>query len=232
MLCSFLLSLALAQAPAGQADQAGSVSIAASSTATSSTAPPLIRTTYGERLKVRGLPNGGRISESLYRGAQPRAEGMKQLRTLGITTIVDLRGEDVQTSQWERQQAEALGIHFVMIPVSGWAAPSNQQVVQFLSLFRNNPKEKVFIHCRLGEDRTGVFVAAYRMAFDRWSAEQAINEMYFFGFNGLWHSSMKSFVRSFPTQLQTESIFADYRSQGEQTVTKCDKSVGAAECAN
>jgi tyrosine-protein phosphatase SIW14 len=232
MLCSFLLSLALAQAPAGQADQARSVSIAASTTATSSTAPPLIRTTYGERLKVRGLPNGGRISESLYRGAQPRPEGMQQLRNLGITTIVDLRGEDAQTSRWEQQRAEALGIHFVMIPVSGWAAPSNQQVVQFLSLFRNNPKEKVFIHCRLGEDRTGVFVAAYRMAFDRWSAQQAINEMYFFGFNGLWHSSMKSFVRSFPTQLQTESIFADYRSQSEQTVTKCDKSAGVAECAN
>jgi tyrosine-protein phosphatase SIW14 len=237
MLCSFLLSLALAQAPAGQADQVRSVSIAApttatSSTATSSTAPPLIRTTYAEKLKVRGLPNGGRISESLYRGAQPSTEGMEQLRSLGITTIVDLRGEDSQKSEWERQQAETLGIHFVKIPVSGWAAPSNQQVLQFLALFRNNPKEKVFIHCRFGEDRTGVFVAAYRMAFDRWSAEQAINEMYFFGFNGLWHSSMKSFVRSFPTQLKTESIFADYRSQGEQTVTKCDQSAGAAECAN
>jgi tyrosine-protein phosphatase SIW14 len=183
-------------------------------------------------LKVRGLPNGGRISESLYRGAQPRPEGMEQLRSLGITTIVDLRGEDSEKSEWERQQAEALGIHFVKIPVSGWAAPSNQQVVQFLSLFRNNPKEKVFIHCRLGEDRTGVFVAAYRMAFDRWSAQQAINEMYFFGFNGLWHSSMKSFVRSFPTQFKTESIFADYRSQGEQTVTKCDRPAGAAECTN
>jgi tyrosine-protein phosphatase SIW14 len=227
MLCSLLLSLALAQAPAGQADQAQSTSSTASTTA-----PSLVRTTYGEKLKVRGLPNGGRISASLYRGAQPRPEGMEQLRSLGITTIVDLRGEDFQKSEWERQQAEALGIHFVKIPVSGWAAPSDQQVVQFLSLFRDNPKEKVFIHCRLGEDRTGVFVAAYRMAFDGWSAQQAINEMYFFGFNGFWHSSMKSFVRSFPTQLKTESIFADYRSQGGQAVTKCDKSAGAAECAN
>ena len=183
-------------------------------------------------MKVPGLPNGGRISESLYRGAQPLPEGMEQLRRLGITTIVDLRGEDSQKSEWERQQAEAMGIHFVNIPVSGWSAPNNQQVVQFLSLFRNNAKEKVFIHCRLGEDRTGVFVAAYRMAFDRWSAEQAINEMYFFGFNGFWHSSMKSFVRSFPTQLKTESIFVDYRSQDQQNLAKCDKSVGAAECAN
>jgi tyrosine-protein phosphatase SIW14 len=232
MLCSLFLSLALAQTPAAQADQAQSASSAASTTAISTTIPSLVRTTYGEKLKVRGLPNGGRISASLYRGAQPRPEGMEQLRSLGITTIVDLRGEDSQKSEWERQQAEALGIRFVKIPVSGWAAPSDQQVVQFLSLFRGNPKEKVYIHCRFGEDRTGVFVAAYRMAFDGWTPQQAINEMYFFGFNGLLHSSMKSFVRSFPMQLKTEPIFTDYRSQGEPAVSKCDKSVGVAGCAN
>jgi tyrosine-protein phosphatase SIW14 len=222
MLYSLLLALVLTDVPAGQAEQA----------APASTAPSITRTAYGERLKLRGLPNGGRINASLYRGAQPHAEGMEQLRSLGITTIVDLRGEDRGKSAWERQRAEALGIHFLSIPVSGWAAPSDAQVAQFLSLFRNNPKEKVFVHCRLGEDRTGVFVAAYRMAFDGWPAQQAINEMYYFGFNGLWHASMKSFIKAFPSQLKTESIFADYRQRGQEPVTKCDNSSGAAVCAN
>jgi len=157
---------------------------------------------------------------------------MEQLRTLGITTIVDLRGEDLAKSEWERQRAEALGIHFVKIPVSGWTPPSKEQVAQFLSLFRANPKEKVYVHCRLGEDRTGVFVAAYRMAFDGWTASQAMNEMYFFGFNGLWHSSMKSFVRTFESQLKTNSIFVDYRRHPDESVTKCDNSPSAAVCAN
>ncbi len=219
MLFSLLLALVLTETPAAQAAQQPS-------------APAQVtRTGYGERLKLPGLPNGGRISGSLYRGAQPHSEGMRQLQSLGITTIVDLRGEDAQKSEWERQQAEALGIHFVKIPVSGWAPPSNEQLVQFLSLFRANPKEKVFVHCRLGEDRTGVFVAAYRMAFDGWSSEQAMNEMYFFGFNGLWHSSMKSFVRSFESQLKTESIFADYRVHQDEAVTKCDNSPSASVCA-
>lgn len=35
----------------------------------------------------------GRVHEYLYRGAQPKEEGIEQLKKLGIDTIVDLRGE-------------------------------------------------------------------------------------------------------------------------------------------
>src|SRR5260370_35765951 len=122
-------------------------------------APLVMRSAYGEKLRLPGLPNGGRVNDSLYRGAQPHTAGMQELKKLGITTIVDLRGENSAQRDSERQQAESLGIRFVSIPVSGWDPPSNEQVAQFLSLFRNNPKEKVFVHCRFGDDRTGVFVA-------------------------------------------------------------------------
>jgi tyrosine-protein phosphatase SIW14 len=174
---------------------------------------PIVRSAYGEKLKLSGLPNGGKISDSLFRGAQPRAEGLKELKNLGITTIVDLRGEDPDKISWERKEAESLGIRFVSIPVSGWSPPSNDQVAAFLALFRNNPKEKVFVHCRFGDDRTGVFVATYRMAYDGWPAQQAMNEMFFFGFNGLWHPSMKSFIRDFPARLETAPALAQYRSK-------------------
>jgi tyrosine-protein phosphatase SIW14 len=178
---------------------------------------PVVRSAYGEKLKLDGLPNGGRISDSLFRGAQPRAEGIKELKSLGITTIVDLRGEDPDKISWERQQAESVGIRFVSIPVSGWSPPSNDQVAQFLKIFRDNPKEKVFVHCRFGDDRTGVFVAAYRMAYNGWPAQQAMNEMYFFGFNGFWHPSMKSFIRDFPARLQTAPALAQYRPNPNET---------------
>jgi len=74
---------------------------------------------------------------------------MPELKKLGVTTIVDLRGEDPGTRDRERQQAEALGLRFVNIPVSGWEPPSNEQVAQFLSLFRGDRKEKIFVHCDL-----------------------------------------------------------------------------------
>jgi len=179
-------------------------------TATQASSTPVLRSAYGEKLKLNGLPNGGKINDSLLRGAQPRGDGVKELKNLGITTIVDLRGEDPDKLSWERQQAESLGIRFVSIPVSGWSPPSNDQIAQFLKIFRDNPREKVFVHCRFGDDRTGVFVATYRMAFDGWPAQQAMNEMYFFGFNGFWHPSMKSFIRDFPERLKTAPALATF----------------------
>jgi hypothetical protein len=94
----------------------------------SAVAPSATHSVYAERLKVAGLRNGGRVNERLYRGAQPRAEGLAQLKKLGITTIVDLRDEDPNKRDWERHQAESLGMRFVNIPVSGWAPPNNEQV--------------------------------------------------------------------------------------------------------
>ena len=168
----------------------------------------VVRSAYGERLKLPGLPNGGRINQALFRGAQPRSAGFEQLKKLGVTTIVDLRGEDPGTREWERRQAEALGMRFVSIPVSGWSPPNNEQVAEFLTLFHEAGKEKVFVHCRFGDDRTGVFVATYRMALEGWPAEQAMNEMYFFGFNGFWHPAMKTFIRDFPARLKTAPALA------------------------
>ena len=166
------------------------------------------RSAYGEKLRVMGIPNAGKITDQLYRGAQPRAGGIEHLKKFGITTIVDLRGEDSGMRDLEKKEAEALGIHFVSIPVSGWSPPSTDQVSQFLSLFGEDSRERVFVHCRLGEDRTGVFVATYRMAAQKWPAEQAIKEMYFFGFNGFWHRAMVSFVREFPALLSSSPTLA------------------------
>lgn len=190
-----------------------------------------MRSAYGNKLKLPGLPNGGHINDNLYRGAQPHPEGLQELKKLGVTTIVDLRGENPQLGESERRQAEKLGIRFVNIPVSGWAPPSNEQVAQFLSLFRNHPNERVFVHCRFGDDRTGVFVATYRMAYENWPAEQAMNEMYYFGFNGFWHPSMKAFIRDFPARLRTAPALVEYR-HSDPIVTKCNNPSGDRPCSN
>ncbi len=181
-------------------------------TAAPATASPASQPAFGQKLHLAGVHNAGKIKEFLYRGGQPKEQGVSELKKLGITTIVDLRGEDPEKTAWERNLAESLGMRFVHIPVSGWSPPTNEQIVQFLSLFRNNPEQKFFVHCRFGDDRTGVFVATYRMAFQNWSAEQAMKEMYFFGFNGFWHPAMKSFIRDFPSRLNSAPAFASLRT--------------------
>jgi tyrosine-protein phosphatase SIW14 len=179
-------------------------------------APSEMRSAYGEKLHIPAIPNSGKINDHLYRGAQPKAQGLPELKKLGITTVVDLRGENKERIEQERKQAESLGMRFVNIPVSGWAPPSDAQVVQFLSLFRDDPNQKIFVHCRFGDDRTGVFVATYRMAIEKWPTEQALHEMFFFGFNGFWHPSMVSFVRDFPARLNSAPALAPFRTTSPQ----------------
>jgi tyrosine-protein phosphatase SIW14 len=169
--------------------------------------PSVMSSAYGDKLKINGIPNPGKISDNLYRGAQPNERGLAELKKLGITTIIDLRAEDRPKSEWEKKEAGRLGIHFVQIPVAGFAAPTNEEVVQFLSLARD-PQQKIFVHCLLGEDRTGVFIATYRMSVQRWPVTQALHEMNRFGFNGFWHPAMKAFVRDFPARLSSAPAFA------------------------
>src|SRR5258708_15460459 len=44
-----------------------------------------------EKLKLADVPRAGKISEILFRGAQPSEQGVAELEKFGITTIVDLR---------------------------------------------------------------------------------------------------------------------------------------------
>jgi protein tyrosine/serine phosphatase len=179
-------------------------------------APPTFPSVHGQKLHLAGIPNAGKVTDVLYRGAQPKDVGLSELKMLGIRTIVDLRGEDREKVAWERKRAESLGMRFVHIPVNGWSPPTDEQVAQFLSLLHDNPGQKIFVHCRFGEDRTSVFIAAYRIAAEKWPAEQAIKEMYFFGFNGLWHPSMKSFVQDFPSRLGSAPALAALRAPPSQ----------------
>lgn len=169
------------------------------------------RAEHGEKLHTAGLPNFGKINDRLYRGAQPRENGLPELKKLGVTTVVDLRGDDPRGIAREKKNAESLGMHFVNIPVSGWSPPTDAQVAQFLGIFREHPDEKVFVHCRLGDDRTGVFVAAYRMAFDKFLSDEALHEMYFFGFNGFWHPSMRAFIYDFPNRLASDPSLQPFK---------------------
>jgi protein tyrosine/serine phosphatase len=69
------------------------------------------------------------------------------------------------------------------------------------------------VHCHYGEDRTGVFVASYRMAYEKLPADQALKEMYFFGYNGRWHPAMTAFIRDFPSRLNTAPTLVPFKTQ-------------------
>ena len=169
-----------------------------------SAAPASSPPAFAGKISLNGVPNAGKISDRLFRGAQPALSSLLQLKAMGITTIVDLRLESPQTRENERRLAESLGLRFVHIPVGGFSIPSSAQLAQFFALLRENPAQKIFVHCEFGDDRTGVFIASYRIAFQHWSAEHALAEMRAFGFHGHWHANMAAFVRELPARLQSD----------------------------
>jgi protein tyrosine phosphatase (PTP) superfamily phosphohydrolase (DUF442 family) len=167
---------------------------------------------FAKKIQAPGLSAVGKLNDFVFRGSQPNADGIKELKKLGITTIVDLRGERQGTVETERALAEAAGMRLVSIRASGWSPPTDEQLAQFFSLLRKRPPETLYVHCWLGDDRTGVFLAAYRIAFEHWTPEQALREMYFFHFKGFWHPSMKTYIRNFPRHFATSPAFARYRN--------------------
>jgi tyrosine-protein phosphatase SIW14 len=166
---------------------------------------------FAEKIHIDGVKDAGKLNDHLYRGTQPNKKGLQNLRQLGVTTIVDLRGELRHESDNEKREAKSLGMRFVLIPGNGWTPPTDKQIAEFFALLSEHPKRTVFIHCWLGGDRTGVFLAAYRIAFQHWSSEQALQEMHAFHFKSFWHPAMKRFVREFPEQLARSPILAPYR---------------------
>src|SRR5260370_2704698 len=99
-------------------------------------------------------------------------------------------------------------MRFIDIPVRGWSAPTNAQVAQFLKLFQDDPQQKVFVHCYYGEDRSGVMVAAYRIARQNWTADQALAEMASFVFHYHLYPGMQPYVRKFPSTFSSNSSFS------------------------
>ncbi|MFI5178224.1 MAG: tyrosine-protein phosphatase [Vicinamibacterales bacterium] len=159
-----------------------------------------------EKLVLDGVENFGRLSEHLYRGAQPRVDAYASLRAFGIDTIVRLSTGD-EFIAGERERVEALGMRFVSLPWRAADTPTPEQVAAFLTLFRERPAQTVFVHCREGADRTGVMIALYRIAIDHFTADRAVAEMKAFHYRYLFHPHLQEFVEAFPANSAlTESL--------------------------
>jgi tyrosine-protein phosphatase SIW14 len=165
---------------------------------------------------LRGVHNFGRVTDSLYRGAQPTSDGFKSLHAMGVGIVVDFR-EDRTEIGTEKREVESLGMKSVDIPWSANREPSSAQIVEFLDLVRANPDTKIFVHCRRGADRTGVMVAAYRIAVEHKSVADAVSEMHRYHYDWLFRSQLKRYIESLPGLLQNDPLFANYRPQPSST---------------
>jgi len=142
------------------------------------------RERWARPIQVQGVPNCHKVSDALYRGAQPDAEGMKGLKALGVRTIVNLR-----SFHDDEDESEGTGLALERIKCQAMS-PKDEQVVRFLQIVTDPQKQPVFVHCQHGSDRTGTMCAIYRIAVQGWSKADALSEMTKggFGFHAIWEN--------------------------------------------
>jgi protein tyrosine phosphatase (PTP) superfamily phosphohydrolase (DUF442 family) len=135
-------------------------------------------------MEMEGVPNLHKVSETLYRSAQPSALGMKTLKTMGIKTVINLR-----SFHSDRDEIGDTALARESISMKAWHA-EEEDAVKFLRIVMNPNRRPVLVHCQHGADRTGALCAVYRVAVQGWSKEEAIQEMVQggYGFHGIWEN--------------------------------------------
>ncbi len=127
-----------------------------------------------------GTTNFARVSPALWRGRQPTAEGFRSLEAAGVTTIINVRHDHDDSGLLTETK-----LTYIWIPTRPWN-PKEDDLVPFFKVIQDPKNWPVFVHCWKGDDRVGFYVAAYRIVVDGWSRDDAIRELFRFGYNPIW----------------------------------------------
>ncbi|MBX9772746.1 MAG: tyrosine-protein phosphatase, partial [Candidatus Obscuribacterales bacterium] len=115
---------------------------------------------------TNGIRNLRTVHPWLFRGGAPPDQSFKTLSDMGVTTVVDLRDRTRDAAK-EKELCKNFGMNFVQIPLSHRTAPTKEQINKFLKIVdtarQHTGKGSVFVHCELGDDRTGCMVAISRI---------------------------------------------------------------------
>jgi protein tyrosine phosphatase (PTP) superfamily phosphohydrolase (DUF442 family) len=106
--------------------------------------------------------NRHRVSEKLWRSAQPGPGHLRWAKRHGIKTILNLRGrrDTCGAYQLERDAAAALGLALVNFPCRSRGMPEKSTLREAVALFQSI-EYPVLMHCKSGADRAGFFAALY-----------------------------------------------------------------------
>lgn len=135
-------------------------------------ATPLIHSTINNLYKV---------SDDLFRAEQPQKKDIPDLKKLKIKTLFNLR-EYHDDDTFFRQN----GMDLIHLKLSAGTLTAADMIAA-LKLLRKAEKP-VLVHCWHGSDRTGFVVAGYRIVFQNWTREAAIEELRLGGFG--YHSAV------------------------------------------
>ena len=140
--------------------------------------------TWAVPVALEGAPNLHRVTTDFYRSAQPLKAGFPKLeKEIGIKTVVSLRA-----FHSDKTLAAGTGIKLISIPINTWAIDRRDLVRALAEIEIARKQGPVLLHCQHGADRTGLVSALYRMLYEGWTREAALDEMRNgkFGYHPVW----------------------------------------------
>ena len=116
--------------------------------------------------------NRHKVTEGLWRSAQPSPADIAWARRAGIRTVVSLRAGAFGGDHLEREACERHGLAFERVILRSRGAPLKESLRQAIALF---PKleRPVLLHCKSGADRAGLGTALYLLLVEGVSAREA-----------------------------------------------------------
>jgi len=117
--------------------------------------------------------NTEQVTPTLMRGPDPKMKDIQVLHDKGIKTIVSIR---VNGQRKKREQAEKLGMKWIQLPTGVFKVPTDAEFDSFRAIINDPKNQPCYTSCELDMDRTGVYIAAYRMVDQHWTAQQMNDE--------------------------------------------------------
>ena len=151
--------------------------------------------TWATPVSSEHLKNFYKIDDKVYRSGQPDKKGFQELTTLGIRNVLSFR--DYHSDE----DGKDLGLSLYRVKMDAGDI-TTEKVVEALRIIKNS-EGPILIHCWHGSDRTGLVSAMYRIVFQGWSREEAIDELMHGGYG--YHSLYKN-IPEFIRQADIEGI--------------------------
>ncbi len=109
--------------------------------------------------RIKGAPylKRSQITANLFLGGQYNLVGLKKLRDIGITAIVNMRERSIYT------EAQYQGFRYLHLPTVDNTPPTLEDLIRGAEFVDNEIKNngKVYIHCRQGLGRGPSMAIAY-----------------------------------------------------------------------
>jgi hypothetical protein len=117
-------------------------------------------------------------------------------------------------------QLGAQPVQWAMGEEKSWPWLTPWQFEQFYKLFDDPANWPVAVHCQGGRHRTGTVSALFRLEYDRWPVERALEEMYKFNFGGAIRLQEKNLRTYLPRPRPKENEWAELRRRWQPFLGK------------